>query len=131
MNDKYKRFLPQDTFVKETLKDIAAPSLNPNNIARGKRLYQGAVCGSCHFKDGSDFKYFNYAPETIIFQAMGKNFTRRQAEDIASYIRTIPGKPNPGRPWNPTFQPGPETDSKPKKQIDGRSRYYCGLTFRC
>ncbi len=35
-----------------------------------------------------------------------------QGEQVASYIRSLP-VPNPGRPWNPPYQPGPGLDAQP------------------
>jgi hypothetical protein len=35
-----------------------------------------------------------------------------QGRQIASYIRTA-NTPNPGRPWNPPYQPGPSLDAQP------------------
>src|SRR5262249_20777858 len=35
-----------------------------------------------------------------------------QGEQIASYIRSLP-VPNPGRPWNPPYQPGLGLDQQP------------------
>ena len=44
--------------------------------------------------------------------------TAVQGQQIASYIRTLRNAdgtpvPNPGRPWNPPYQPGPGLDSQP------------------
>ena len=71
-----------------------------------------AKCASCHFLDGSDLKYFNYSNESIASRARFHGLTPAQGNQIASYIRSLT-KPNPGRPWNPPFQPGPGLDPQP------------------
>ncbi|MEM9479092.1 MAG: hypothetical protein AAGA58_05445 [Verrucomicrobiota bacterium] len=70
------------------------------------------TCASCHFADGSDLKYFNYSNESIIARSRFHGMSEVQGEQIASYIRTRL-TPNPGRPWDPPFQPGPGLDPLP------------------
>ena len=73
-----------------------------------------ASCADCHFKDGSDLHYFNYSNDSIVTRARFHGVSLADAEKIASYIRSMsdaPARPNPGRPWNPPFQPGPGTDA--------------------
>jgi hypothetical protein len=43
---------------------------------------------------------------------MFHGLTAQQGNQIASYIRSL-SVPNPGRPWNPPYQPGPGLDSQP------------------
>ena len=43
---------------------------------------------------------------------MFHGLTAQQGTQIASYIRSL-NLPNPGRPWNPPYQPGPGLDSQP------------------
>jgi hypothetical protein len=38
-----------------------------------------------------------------------------QGQQIASYIRSLP-VPNPGMPWNPPYQPGPNLKNLPVSQ---------------
>jgi hypothetical protein len=46
---------------------------------------------------------------------MFHGLTASQGDQIASYIRSL-NLPNPGRPWNPPYQPGPGLDSQPVEQ---------------
>ncbi|MGB0370178.1 MAG: LamG-like jellyroll fold domain-containing protein [Opitutales bacterium] len=94
-----------------------------------------ASCADCHFDDGSDLKYFNFANETIISRARFHGLSEEQGKQIASYIRNInlklpKGVDPPGRPWNPPFQPGPGTDWKPgdnrHKQVVARDSWLAG-----
>ncbi len=71
-----------------------------------------AKCGDCHAKNGRDLKYFNYSNHSIIERSKFHKLTQLEGEKIASYIRSL-NVPNPGRPWNPPYQPGPGLDSKP------------------
>src|SRR5207249_8229093 len=45
-------------------------------------------------------------PYTTLFRSMFHGLSEQQGELVASYIRSLP-VPNPGRPWNPPYQPGP------------------------
>jgi hypothetical protein len=101
-------------------------SISAAEIAAGKSLWRTAVlkenpfengtikanCMSCHFEDGSDLKYFNFSDKSIVTRAQFHGLTKEQGEHIARYIRSST-KPNPGRPWNPPFQPGPVTNPNP------------------
>ncbi len=57
-------------------------------------------------------KYFNFSNKSIITRSRFHGLTTQEGEQIASYIRTL-RVPNPGRPWNPPYQPGPGSDKKP------------------
>jgi hypothetical protein len=46
---------------------------------------------------------------------MFHGLTAQQGDQIASYIRAL-NVVNPGRPWNPPYQPGPGLDSQPVEQ---------------
>lgn len=73
-----------------------------------------AKCGDCHSWDGRDLKYFNYSNHTIRTRAMFHGLTSVQADQIASYIRTLNAPaPAMARPWNPPYQPGPGVDARP------------------
>src|SRR6202012_4739149 len=97
------------------------------DIAEGKKLWYGAAlvasnrpgapaihahCSDCHAQDGRDLKYFNYSNASIVARAQFHGLSALQGEQIASYIRKLP-VPNPGRPWNPPYQPGPGLDARP------------------
>jgi hypothetical protein len=69
----------------------------------------------CHAQDGRDLKYFNYSNNSIVTRSVFHGLTAAQGNQIASYIRTL-NMPNPGRPWNPPYQPGPGLDSQPVDQ---------------
>jgi hypothetical protein len=71
-----------------------------------------ARCADCHAHDGRDLKYFNFSNASIIARSRFHGLTTLQGEQIASYIRSLP-LPNPGRPWNPPYQPGPGLDEQP------------------
>jgi hypothetical protein len=102
------------------------PPLNtPADIQAGQALWNSAnlttvggpiqaKCGSCHAQDGADLKYFNYSNLSIRVRSMFHGLTAQQGDQIASYIRTLNVAASvKGRPWNPPYQPGPGTDSKP------------------
>jgi hypothetical protein len=71
-----------------------------------------ARCADCHAHDGRDLKYFNFSNASIIARSRFHGLTTLQGKQIASYIRSLPF-PNPGRPWNPPYQPGPGLDEQP------------------
>lgn len=72
-----------------------------------------ARCMDCHTQDGRDLKYFNYSNRAIIERSKFHGLSEKEGKQIASYIRTLKGVPNPGRPWNPPYQPGPRVGSQP------------------
>jgi hypothetical protein len=65
-----------------------------------------AHCADCHAQDGRDLKYFNYSNLSIAERAQFHGLSKTQGDQIASYIRSLT-TPNPGRVWNPPYQPGP------------------------
>jgi hypothetical protein len=71
-----------------------------------------AHCSDCHAQDGRDLKYFNFSNNSIVTRSRFHGLSTLQGEQIASYIRGLP-VPNPGRPWNPPYQPGPGIDEQP------------------
>ncbi|MEO0509799.1 MAG: LamG-like jellyroll fold domain-containing protein [Verrucomicrobiota bacterium] len=118
------RILGTQYFTQEDPNGWTAP--RPGEEAQGQTLWStanlvndpvtlqsiNASCSSCHFEDGSDLTYFNYSNESIITRAMFHGLTQTEAEQVTSYIRSHTS-PNPGRPWNPPFQPGPNLDPQP------------------
>ncbi len=115
--------LPASTFVNDDPNTWQSPSAASSDIAAGLALYQGASlttasgaikahCSDCHTPDGRDLKYFNYSNNSIQARAVFHGLTAQQGNQIASYIRAL-NLPNPGRPWNPPYQPGPGLDSQP------------------
>jgi len=118
------------SFVQDDPNTWQAPSTLPADIAAGKVLWQTArltapvggsqvsiqaTCGMCHTQDGRDLKYFNYSNQSIAARSMFHGLSSVQANQIVSYIRSL-NVPNPGRPWNPPYQPGPGLDSLPVSQ---------------
>ncbi len=99
------------------------PLASSADIEAGRRLWKeapltvpgrGAIrahCADCHTQDGRDLKYFNYSNYAIKTRAVFHGLTEQQGDQIASYIRSL-AVINPGRPWNPPYQPGPGLDSK-------------------
>jgi hypothetical protein len=84
---------------------------DPDTIAAGQRFFQdesrdgGPTCARCHARSGADLEYYALSNESIIARAMFHEFSREDAEAIASYIRTLE-VPREGRPYRPPFQPG-------------------------
>jgi hypothetical protein len=114
-------------FVQDDPNTWQPPSSAAADIAAGQTLWQtGALtkptssgpvpiqahCGDCHSQDGRDLKYFNYSNYSIEARSEFHGLTATQGAQIASYIRSL-NIPNPGRPWNPPYQPGPGMDSQP------------------
>jgi hypothetical protein len=119
--------LPSSTFVLDDPTKWTPPLPDKADIAAGQSLWQSqtlrlsslpgaptisAHCGDCHTADGHDLKYFNFSNPTIIVRSMFHGLTLLQGQQVASYIRSLPG-PAPGAPWNPPYQPGPGLDSQP------------------
>ena len=71
-----------------------------------------AHCSDCHAQDGRDLSYFNYSNLSIIERSKFHGLSDTEANQIASYIRSLPGSVH-GRPWNPPYQPGPGLTSRP------------------
>jgi hypothetical protein len=116
--------LPASTFVDDNPSTWTAPLPDALSISQGRSLWFNAQlstplassirakCADCHAQDGRDLKYFNYSNLTIRTRAQFHGLTATQGDQIASYIRSL-NVPNPGRPWNPPYQPGPGMDSRP------------------
>src|SRR5216683_698394 len=122
-----KEILPPDDFVEDAPESWTPPLPDAASIQAGRELWQTASlaasslpksprieahCGDCHAQDGRDLKYFNFSNGSINARARFHGLSAPQSEQIASYIRSLP-TPNPGRPWNPPYQPGPGLDEQP------------------
>jgi len=118
-----KQLIPADSFIWDDPKSWQPPRNNSADIAAGQKLWKSAPliepvarsihahCADCHAQDGRDLKYFNFSNNSIIVRSQFHGLTAQQGEQIASYIRSL-NQPNPGRPWNPPYQPGPGLDSQ-------------------
>ena len=120
--------IPSSTFVNDDPNNWQPPSTAASDIAAGQTLWRTASlavpsttgssspikahCMDCHAQDGRDLKYFNYSNNSIQARSVFHGLTAAQGNQIASYIRSL-SVPNPGRPWNPPYQPGPGLDSQP------------------
>ena len=119
--------LPKETFREEDPNTWEPPLRGAENIAAGKSLWHNAQltanglanappirahCDDCHTQDGRDLKYFNFSNASIAARSRFHGLSELEGEQIASYIRSLPF-PNPGRPWNPPYQPGPGLDAQP------------------
>lgn len=119
--------LPPDAFIEEDPNTWAPPLDGAENISAGRSLWQVAQltanslqyappirahCSDCHARDGRDLRYFNFSNASIVARSRFHGLSEWQGRQIASYIRSLPG-PNPGRPWNPPYQPGPGLDAQP------------------
>jgi len=113
-------------FVQENPANWLPPYSDAANIAQGQQLWQSgalrrsvtdtapirATCADCHLASGRDLKYFNYSNGSIVARSLYHGLTEEQGKQVASYIRTL-NVPNPGRPWNPPYQPNSTLDSQP------------------
>jgi hypothetical protein len=119
--------LPACTFLEEDPNTWEPPFRDPINISAGRSLWHEAQlvasslpdarpihahCSDCHTRDGRDLKYFNFSNSSIVARCRFHGLSQLQGEQIASYIRSLPVA-NPGRPWNPPYQPGPGLDAQP------------------
>lgn len=128
-SDGVTQLVPSSTFVWDDPNNWQPPSTAASDIAAGQSLYTTATltvpnmssggsttiqahCSDCHTIDGRDLKYFNYSNNSIVVRSVFHGLTTQQGNQIASYIRSL-NLPNPGRPWNPPYQPGPGLDSQP------------------
>jgi hypothetical protein len=127
INSSGTSLIPNSEFT-ETNPNTWTPPLNdPTDIAAGLTLWQTATltappigggtnvpitahCADCHTHDGHDLKYFNYSNNSIEVRSAFHGLSTLQGEQIASYIRSLTFA-NPGRPWNPPYQPGAGLDS--------------------
>lgn len=120
------RVLPDSLFLQDNPATWQPPLTDAFSIAEGEKLWRTrqlvrsyknatairARCMDCHAQDGRDLKYFNYSNASIIERSKFHGMSSLEAQRVASYIRSLPVV-NPGRPWNPPYQPGPGLDSKP------------------
>jgi len=122
-----KKLLPPSTFVEDRPETWAPPLPDEASIRTGQNLWQTAAlqesslansrkiqahCADCHASDGRDLKYFNFSNASIVARSRFHGLSTQQGEQIASYIRSL-RVPNPGRPWNPPYQPGPGSNRQP------------------
>jgi hypothetical protein len=83
------------------------------SLERGRVYFQevsrdgGPTCARCHADSGADLQYYAFSNRSIARRAMFHLFTREEADDIASYIRSLPIAAA-GRPYDPPLQPGPK-----------------------
>lgn len=81
-------------------------------IERGRGFFQdvsrddGPACARCHADSGADLQYYAFSTNSIVERAKFHKFSESEAEDIASYIRSLPLSAV-GRPYDSPFQPGP------------------------
>jgi cytochrome c553 len=128
-SDGSTQLVPSSAFVWDNPNNWQPPSSAASDIAAGETLYTSATltvpnvssggtstilahCSDCHAVDGRDLKYFNYSNNSIAVRSQFHGLSAQQGNQIASYIRSL-NVPNPGRPWNPPYQPGPGMDSLP------------------
>ena len=122
-----RKVLPPDVFAEDTPETWTPPLPDAASILAGRKLWQTASltasslpdsprihahCADCHAQDGRDLKYFNFSNGSIVARSRFHGLSTLQGEQITSYIRSLP-LPNPGRPWNPPYQPGPGLDEQP------------------
>ena len=122
-----QRLLPPDRFAQDDPAAWTPPLSGASSIEAGKQLWRSAPlvsssianspkiqahCSDCHAHDGRDLKYFNFSNHSIITRSRFHGLSQLEGEQIASYIRSLPMS-NPGRPWNPPYQPGPGLDAQP------------------
>ncbi len=128
--DGNEKLIDEELFYeKEDVQKWKPPLETAEDVAQGRLLWSGggpalrrsplepnvklrASCADCHATNGYDLKYFNFSNLSILERSKFHGLSDVQGLQIASYIRSQPF-PNPGRPWNPPFQPGPGLDSKP------------------
>jgi len=123
-----RELIPFSQFTQENPATYAAPA--SGNATNGKTYWDTATlvlpnspyfnyasnstvhCGSCHFKDGSDLKYFAYSNHRIEQRTIFHGGTWQNALDVAAYIRGISiTVPAIARPWVPPLQPFPGLDA--------------------
>ena len=112
--------IPGSNYIEQDPTTWEPPINTPEAIAAGKVIWTSADlgikahCMDCHTRDGRDLKYFNVSNKTIIEQLKKSGFTEQQGKEVASYIRSLDfDAPSQARVWNPPYQPGPGTDSRP------------------
>jgi hypothetical protein len=112
-------------FVNDNPASWTAPLPSPSDRIAGETLWRQAAliegspgapirarCGDCHTQNGYDLAYFNFSNTAIIERSKFHGLSDLQGQQIASFIRSMPGSQN-GRPWNPPYQPGPGLDTRP------------------
>lgn len=121
-----KLLSPTADFAQDDPNGWTPPLPAASDIAAGENLWRTAQlidsplnttpmlahCTDCHAQDGRDLKYFNYSNLSIAERAKFHGLTQNQGDQIASYIRSL-NVPNPGRVWNPPYQPGPALKNAP------------------
>jgi hypothetical protein len=122
-----RRVLSPDAFMEEDPNTWAPPLADPEQISAGRNLWRSAQlaanglpnapairahCSDCHTQDGRDLKYFNFSNTSIVARSRFHGLSELEGRQIASYIRAL-SVVNPGRPWNPPYQPGPGLDGQP------------------
>jgi hypothetical protein len=122
-----RKIIPPDDFAEDAPETWTPPLPDAASIQAGRELWQTAPlaasslpnsprfqahCADCHAQDGRDLKYFSFSNGSIVARSRFHGLSTLQGEQIASYIRNLP-VPNPGRPWNPPYQPGPGLDEQP------------------
>ena len=122
-----KKILPPDAFAEDAPETWAPPLPDAASILAGGKLWRTASlvasslpnspsiqahCADCHAQDGRDLKYFNFSNGSIVARSRFHGLSTLEGEQIASYIRSL-SFPDPGRPWNPPYQPGPGLDEQP------------------
>ena len=122
-----RKILPPEDFADDEPGDWTPPLPDATAIEAGRDLWQTASlvssslpnsptiqahCADCHAQNGRDLKYFNFSNRSIIARSSFHGLSTLQGQQIASYIRSLPF-PNPGRPWNPPYQPGPGLEEQP------------------
>jgi hypothetical protein len=122
-----RKVLPPDDFADDAPETWTPTLPDASSIQAGRELWHTASltasslpnspriqahCADCHAQDGRDLKYFNFSNNSIVTRSRFHGLSTLEGEQIASYIRSLP-LPNPGRPWNPPYQPGPELDERP------------------
>ncbi|NVJ61920.1 MAG: hypothetical protein HWE27_16130 [Gammaproteobacteria bacterium] len=140
-NDINQKVLTESDFIFDNPAEWAPPRNSANEIAQGEALWrennklydpwvdgldgqgngQGALdgnikasCAGCHAEDGRDLKYFNFSNKSIIERSKFHGLSQIEAELVASYIRSLDiPLVEQARPWNPTYQPGPNLDDRP------------------
>ena len=127
LTNEGNKVLPPSDFVEDTPETWTSPRPDAASIHAGQDLWHAASlvanslpnspriqahCADCHAHDGRDLKYFNFSNASIVARSRFHGLTTLEGEEIASYIRSLP-LPNPGRPWNPPYQPGPGLDEQP------------------
>jgi LSD1 subclass zinc finger protein len=125
-----KKLIAEEGFRESLPSSWTPPSNASADIEAGKQLWMnrnlvssylpGAVpikakCASCHTTTGFDLKYFGFSNLSIVERSKFHGMTQKEGEQVASYIRSLPVKAV-GRPWNPPYQPGPGTSSKPNSE---------------